>query len=40
MEEYSEQEYLYIRGFLITNMRGGGGALPKLTNSGMSLSLV
>lgn len=39
MEEYSEQEYLYIRGFLITNMRGGG-ALPKLTNSGMSLSLV
>lgn len=24
MEEYSEQEYLYIRGFLITNMRGGG----------------
>ena len=28
MEEYSEQEYLYIRGFLITNMRGGGAPFP------------
>ena len=26
MEEYSEQEWLYIRGFLIT--KGGGGGAP------------